>query len=200
MSATWTQPAISCTSTNAVAPFWVGLDGFSDSTAEDAGTLAECYGGVAYYYTWWENYPATGIEVVGTDVHPGDQISASVTKSGSTFTLKVTDATTPSIRQASPATPDSFTMTESNPSAQAINIVYIHGIPPLFDEADSYYQGDWSIWNVNNALGRNATTEGPITAFSYNEITMISSEGVAAQPSAPFNGGSSFNISDENPY
>jgi hypothetical protein len=67
---------VSCTSQTSLAAFWVGIDGCSSSSVEQDGTLAECYGGAAYYYTWWEMYPANAIQVVGQTLRAGDSITA----------------------------------------------------------------------------------------------------------------------------
>ena len=74
---------------------WVGLDGFSNSTVEQDGTLAFCQGGTATYYTWWEMYPTNDIQLVGSSVAPGDKIVTSVKFAGGNYTLKVTDSTHP---------------------------------------------------------------------------------------------------------
>ena len=41
-----------------------------------------------YYYSWWEMHPSNAIQVVSGSVSPGDSISASVAKSGSSYTLR----------------------------------------------------------------------------------------------------------------
>ena len=104
VTGSWTEPSVSCTSQTSLAAFWVGIDGYSSPSVEQDGTLAECYGGAAYYYTWWEMYPANAIQVVGQTLRAGDSIVASVVRSGTSYTLKVTDPS----RSA-----DSFTTTQS---------------------------------------------------------------------------------------
>ena len=75
----WTEPGVTCTSDeDQEAVFWVGVDGWTNDTVEQAGTVAQCFEGAAYYYTWWEMYPTNDITVVGSTVAPGDQIAASV--------------------------------------------------------------------------------------------------------------------------
>lgn len=54
--------------------------------------LIECCRGAAYYYTWWEMYPANAIQVVGSTLHAGGSITASVVRIGTSYTLKVTDS------------------------------------------------------------------------------------------------------------
>src|SRR5215469_6635121 len=92
----WSEPAVTCPAHGTQdAVFWVGIDGFSSGTVEQDGTLAQCNRGTATYFSWWEMFPTNSIQVVGSSVSPGDSISASVVRSGSTYTLKVTDATHP---------------------------------------------------------------------------------------------------------
>ena len=51
VSAHWTQPAITCpTKEEQLAAFWVGIDGYTSNTVEQAGTLAQCFEGTAHYY------------------------------------------------------------------------------------------------------------------------------------------------------
>jgi hypothetical protein len=95
VSGDWTEPSVTCpTKELQVAVFWVGIDGFNGNTVEQDGTLAQCYEGKAYYYTWWEMYPTNAIQLVGTTVKAGDKIAGSVVKSGSKYALKLTDSTT----------------------------------------------------------------------------------------------------------
>lgn len=96
VTGTWTQPAVSCPSKGTtLAAFWIGIDGYTSSTVEQDGTLAQCSHGTASYYSWWETYPANAVKE-WAPVHAGDSFSASVTYSASTgkFTMKLTDTTT----------------------------------------------------------------------------------------------------------
>jgi hypothetical protein len=100
VSASWTEPTGTCTSSgrgrggsDTYAAFWVGLDGYSSDSVEQTGTLIECVGTTAYYYGWYEMYPASLVTYSNT-VKPGDSISASVTFSGTdTYSLTLTDST-----------------------------------------------------------------------------------------------------------
>jgi hypothetical protein len=91
-SGSWTVPKATCTSEDRISAQWVGLDGATTDTVEQAGTDVQCFEGKAVYFTWYEMYPASTV-AVGTTVAAGDSISASVTRSGSSYTLKVTDST-----------------------------------------------------------------------------------------------------------
>jgi Peptidase A4 family len=94
VSGSWKVPAVTCTAEDRVTSEWVGLDGATTSTVEQDGTSSQCFEGTAIYYSWYELYPAGTVEV-GTTVAAGDSISASVTRSSTSYTLKLTDSTHP---------------------------------------------------------------------------------------------------------
>jgi Peptidase A4 family len=93
VSGAWTVPSVSCTPEDQITSDWVGLDGFSSSTVEQLGTFSWCFEGTATYFTWYEMIRAGTVEV-GTALKPGDKISASVTRTGKSYALKLTDSTT----------------------------------------------------------------------------------------------------------
>lgn len=180
VTGSWAEPAVTCPSnTTQYAVFWVGIDGYSSGTVEQDGTLAECYHRSAFYYTWWEMYPSNAIQVVGSSVSPGDSISASVVRSGSTYTLKVTDST---------HSANSFSTSQScsscvNSSAEWIAEAPSSGrILPL---------ANFGTWTASGAT----VNSGTISSFPDDEITMVnSSGGVKAQP-GPLNGsGNGFTV------
>ena len=91
----WTVPSVNCGKTpNTYSSFWVGIDGYSSSTVEQTGTDSDCSGSSARYYAWYEFYPAGSILISSVGVSPGNKMSASVTYSGSQFTVKITNVTT----------------------------------------------------------------------------------------------------------
>jgi hypothetical protein len=93
VSATWTQPAVTCPTTNARASFWVGLDGLNNSTVEQIGTEAVCTTGATVYRMWWEMFP--NISNIIMTIRAGDSISASVGYSpgADTYILSINDNT-----------------------------------------------------------------------------------------------------------
>jgi hypothetical protein len=95
VSATWTQPAVTCPSANAWVVFWVGFDGWFDGTVEQGGSSARCINGVPQYNTWWEMFPTNAIQTVFS-ISPGDSISSTVvfSSSNSVYTITVNDNTT----------------------------------------------------------------------------------------------------------
>jgi hypothetical protein len=97
VSASWVEPAVTCSSSaeESVAAFWVGLDGgkTGDNTVEQTGTIAVCLFGVFLgAVPWYEMYP-NPLEEYNKSVNTGDRVSASVTVSGSSYTLVVSDST-----------------------------------------------------------------------------------------------------------
>ena len=93
-SASWKQPTASCTSQTTYSSFWVGLDGDGSSTVEQTGTSADCSGGSARYYAWYEMYPKFPV-TLSLAIRAGDAISGSVTADGNgRFTLTLHNNTT----------------------------------------------------------------------------------------------------------
>jgi hypothetical protein len=179
----WTEPSATCSATESLAAFWVGIDGYSSDSVEQDGTLIECYGGAAYYYTWWEMYPSNAIQVVGSTLRAGDSITASVVRSGSSYTLKVTDSS---------RSGDSFSTTQScscaNSSAEWIAEAPSgsSGVEPL---------SHFSTFSLSSATVATTSKSGTISSFTDDEITMVDSSGnVEAQPGALNSSGNAFSV------
>jgi len=93
VSASWTQPAGTCSRGDQYSAFWVGLDGYSSSTVEQTGSEVDCIGRTAEYYAWYEIYPSASVNYSNT-VKAGDQFNASVTYEGNNeFSLYIADTT-----------------------------------------------------------------------------------------------------------
>jgi Peptidase A4 family len=180
----WTEPGVSCTSQTSLAAFWVGIDGYTSGSVEQDGTLAECYHGAAYYFTWWEMYPSNAIQVVGSTVRPGDSISASVVRSGTSYTLKVTDST---------RSGDSFTTTRSCSSCANSSAEWIAEAPSGSNGV--YPLANFHSWTETSATVTSGSTTKVISSFPDDEITMIDSSGlVKAQPGALNGSGNGFGV------
>ncbi|MGW2254988.1 G1 family glutamic endopeptidase [Kitasatospora sp. NPDC001660] len=93
VSADWTVPSLDCTTTpsSAVSP-WVGLDGYDSPTVEQIGFDQDCRHGKAEYHPWVEMYPA-GPNYFTETMRAGDTIKASVSVTGTSFTLTESDTT-----------------------------------------------------------------------------------------------------------
>lgn len=187
VTGSWTEPGVSCTSTTSLAAFWVGLDGYSSSSVEQDGTLIECYRGAAYYYTWWEMYPTNAIQVVGSTLHAGDSIAASVVRSGTSYTLKVTDSSRPA---------DSFSTTQTCSSCANSSAEWIAEAPS--GSSGVYPLSDFGSWTESGATVKAGSTSGVISSFTDDELTMINSSGATkALPGALNSSGNGFGVTWE---
>jgi Peptidase A4 family len=159
------------------AAFWLGLDGFTSATAEQLGVLAAQSGGSTVYYTWWDMYPSAA-HIAGTTVRAGDSISASVQRAGTSYTLSLTDASTPA---------NSFTVTQSctacaNSSAEWIT-----------QERPGAPLADFGTWRVTGATAAAGSAPAGIGAFPSAQITMVGQSGaVLVQPGPLDSTGTSF--------
>src|SRR5580658_3866526 len=155
VTSSWTEPTGTCSGrTESLAAFWVGIDGYSSDSVEQDGTLIECYRGTAYNYTWWEMYPTNDIQVVGESLKPGDQISASVVRSGTSYTLTVTDST---------HTADSFTTTQTCSGCANSSAEWIAEAPS--GSSGVYPLADFGTFSLSGATVTEGSTSGVISSF-----------------------------------
>jgi Flp pilus assembly protein TadG len=185
LAGSWTEPSASCSRrTTSLAAFWVGIDGYSSDSVEQDGTLIQCYRGAAYQYSWWEMYPTNDVQMVGESVAAGDHITASVVRSGTSYTLKVTDSTHPA---------NSFSTTQTCSSCVNSSAEWIAEAPS--GSAGVYPLADFGTWKESGATVTEGTTSGVISSFTDDEITMVDSSGlVEAQPGALNSSGNGFTV------
>lgn len=171
VSATWKQPAATCTAATAYSSFWVGLDGDGTNTVEQIGTDADCSSGKPVYYAWYEMYPKFPVNLSLT-IRPGDIVSASVTTNGTgSFTLTIRDTTRGG----------SFTTTQRLKSAKL-------GSAEVIAEAPSS-GGVLPLANFGSVAFSAATVNGqPIGSFHPDRIDMVSGTTTKASTSALSNG------------
>ena len=94
-TAGWTEPSVTCTSTNDLFAPWVGIDGDGSSTVEQVGVATDCSSGSPRYQAWYEMYPAAPV-YYDEPVSAGDKITATVTRTGTgtgTYQLVISDIT-----------------------------------------------------------------------------------------------------------
>jgi F0F1-type ATP synthase membrane subunit c/vacuolar-type H+-ATPase subunit K len=163
VSGSFTVPSISCTSEDQIDAFWVGLDGYADSTVEQDGVDEQCFQGVAIYYSWYEMYPA-GTTVEGSTVKPGDAISTSVSRSGKNYTLALTDSTTSG---------NSFSVTAKCKTTVCLDTsAEWIAERPAYETTGIVPLAHYSSWTLTNAK---VNTSDNIASFKDYEITMIDS-------------------------
>jgi hypothetical protein len=140
---------------------WIGIDGFVSPTVEQTGTSSDCYYGQAYYYAWYEFYPAPSEFAGSIVVHPGDTMTAEVSYSGRLFTTTITDV---SDRQSytSPAT--------AVPGAETDSAEWI--------AESAYYDGFLALTPTNpvSFIGASATIGGvthTIAGWAPNDYWLL---------------------------
>ena len=96
VSGSWVVPKATCTAgSTADAAFWVGLGGYDDNAQglEQVGTESRCNAaGTTTYTVWYEILPAAAVSTK-LAVRAGDTVTSSVTVTGHTVTVRVTDLT-----------------------------------------------------------------------------------------------------------
>jgi hypothetical protein len=174
VSSNWTEPSANCSGGTQYAAFWVGLDGYNSDSVEQTGSDSDCSGGSPDYYGWYEMYPADPVYFTNP-VSPGDSMSASVTVSGTNYTLTLTDST------------QGWTQTEhetgsfSNSSAEVITEApsSSEGPLPLADFGTINYSGA-------SANGSSMGSQNPTS------ITMVGSSGDQLDSTSGIDGSGDF--------
>jgi hypothetical protein len=189
----WLQPAVGCTNEDQMAATWVGLDGNTNNTVEQDGTLAWCFEGTAYYYTWWEMYPTNNIQTVGQAVAPGDAITSTVIRQGTKYILTVTDATNTANSFKTTQTCSLSTCVDESAEWIAERPSTTTGLLPL---------ADYHTWTVTAASAAGGGQKGSISTFSDDEIWMVDSTDsyYLSTPSALTHLGHSFTTTWDNSY
>ncbi len=185
VSGEWRTPAVTCSAEDQLTSEWVGLDGFNNSTVEQDGTLEWCFHSKAMYFTWYEMYPA-GTIVVGTTLQPNDLIKASVSVTGTTYTLALTDVTNGA---------NSFSTTAACASCTDTSAEWISerpafqvGIAPLANYSN------WGIYNARvTANGHSTILLGYPSNYKINMVDatntyMLNTTSAIANPHLPNNG------------
>ena len=172
VTGSWTVPTVTCAPGSvADAAQWVGIDGAESPTVEQDGTHTDCAGGTPQYFAWYEIYgdPSLndGLPIVlsfsAYPVAPGDAITASVSLSGSTWLMALTDTTkgwTSTTPVASPAPPP------AQSSAEWIVEDPGGGVPAGLALAD------FGTVSFTGATATGNGNTGPISSFASTALQM----------------------------
>jgi len=177
VSASWTQPTVTCTAQSTFSSFWVGLDGDGTNTVEQTGTEADCDAGAATYQGWFEMFPNAPV-FYDNPVSPGDAMSASVVANGGgQFTLTLTDAT------------KGWTQATNQTSATAQL-----GSAEVIAEAPS----DGTVLPLSNfgtvSFSDVMADNAPIGSENASALTMVSAGGVTEATPSALSGGNAFSV------
>ena len=102
IKASFYVPIMNCSlNPDTFSSHWVGLDGFSNKTVEQAGIEADCHGSTESVFAWREVFPHPE-QPFSMTIRPGDSITARVVFRNGRFKLKVKDNTTGQHRTVRP--------------------------------------------------------------------------------------------------
>jgi hypothetical protein len=182
----WTQPTASCSRRGTTyGSFWVGLDGYSSNSVEQLGTDSDCSRGTASYYAWYEMYPANSVTLSRSayPVTAGDTLTGTVARSGTSYTLSLSDTTNGVTRWT-------FSQVETASNANS-SVEWVAEAPEV---CNIFFCQLTSLTNFGTVTfsGARAAAGGavsPLSSFTAgggpHEITMVTSTGtIKAQPSA----------------
>jgi Peptidase A4 family len=187
----WIVPTGTCSkSPNAWASFWVGIDGYSDATVEQVGTVIWCNRTTPVYYTYYELYPAPATYISSISAKPGDKMFAEVSYKGTEFTLEIKDETTGK----------SFSITKSVSGAKRTSAEWIVeaptasccGILNLADFTKAKFGDDYT-GVTDTSWATDSKVSGPISDFgsAVEKITQVDDTlYIEATPSALTDGSS----------
>lgn len=180
----WVEPAATCTSTNTMAGFWVGIDGYGTATVEQTGTAVECNGGTPTYFAWWEMYPGPS-QSIAYPVAPGDRLTAKVLRTGTSYRLVLASSAGWRFVTKQISTTDTDASAEWIAEAPSGG----GGIYPLADYGKVQFTG---------AQAADGGAFAPISSFTGDggpiEVAMTQGGGIVSQPSALFASGKGFAI------
>jgi Peptidase A4 family len=93
ISGSWTEPTVTCNTTDDLFAPWVGIDGYGNETVEQTGVQTDCSSGRPVLSAWYEMYPANPV-YFSNSIAQGDKFTASVVSNGShSYTLTISDTT-----------------------------------------------------------------------------------------------------------
>ena len=179
VSASWAEPAVTCSAGQTFSSFWVGLDGDGTSTVEQTGTEADCADGAASYQGWFEMFPAAPVFFSET-VRPGDAMSASVVANGGgSFTLTLTDLTQGWIK-----------VTDETSDTAQLGSAEIIAEAPSDGNGDVLPLSDFGTVNFTDALINNEA----IGNLNTTELTMESAANVTEATPSALTAGDAFTV------
>jgi hypothetical protein len=124
------------------------------------------------------------VQTVGSTVQPGDKISASVNRSGTSYALSVTDSTHPA---------NSFSTTQTGSGDANSSAEWIAEAPS--GPAAEYPLTDFGTWRVSNAAVTEGPRSGTVSSFRDDKITMTDVLGTTEAAPGPLgSGGSAFSV------
>jgi hypothetical protein len=188
VSASFTVPSINCAKSPdpSFVNYWVGLDGWADSTIEHVGITASCSGGTADYLGFYEMSPLPAVAFTGFS--PGDAVRASVTFKAPTWVLALKDMTNGALITTTQACPAGSTC--RNLSAEVIAEAPETPAGTILPLAD-FGQVSYVNAAVTSISGSKGTLAAKTGHWRSTAVRMTGSAGAMAVPSS-LEGGRAF--------
>ena len=184
VSSSWTEPSANCSDGGTeYAAFWVGLDGYNSDSVEQTGTDSDCSGGSPDYYGWYEMYPANPV-YYNNPVSPGDSMSASVSVSGDTYTLVLTDN--------SEGWTQTQNISESGLSDSSAEV--ITEAPCCLSDGNPLPLADFGTVNYSGSTANGS----PMSAYGPDQIIMVGASGDQLDTTSSMDGSGDFSNTWEN--
>jgi hypothetical protein len=218
VSGSWVEPRVSSNSSTGqgqgYSAFWVGLGGSSNQSQalEQIGTSADTVDGQTQYYAWYELVPAPETRL-NLDIHPGDHISATVSVSGNTVTLSLSDETTgqsvsKQVQVSNPDTSSAEWIAEAPSSESQIGdyqtlpladfgqVTFTNASASSNGHTGSIADPNWSLQQVQLASPSGGNWAGGGAGIAADGTSFVSGQSSAgAQTSSLSGDGSSFSVS-----
>ena len=156
VSGRWVVPKLFCPhGQTSETDYYVGLDGYTNYSEEQAGVLVRCTDFRHYLSTFYSIPGLVGPQRVGNSVKAGNKITASVTVTGTTYTFKVIDANNPA---------NSFTKTKTCPATTCpdTSAEWMTGPGNL-----TYPMAKFNSWKLMSATVTSGSTTGVISSFPH---------------------------------
>jgi hypothetical protein len=168
---------------------FVGIDGYSDNTVEAIGTVANCVG-TKYQYFAEYTLGTTSAKITGFSIKSGDLISASVSYTGSEFTLEIYNITQGLFFSKSAAVSGAQRSSAEWIVERAVNPTY-----PFMDFGKVSSGSDYTNI-VDTDWATDSSVSGPISDFGSHvvKINMVDTGVTYATTSALTTDGSSFTV------
>jgi len=208
VSGSWVEPTATCSGTTTrrhgrggrggggsqtFASFWAGIDGYSSNSVEQLGTDSDCNGGTPSYYAWYELFPAGSINLSTSQfpVRPGDTLSASVTFSGTSFTLSMSSS-------------EGWRFSTSGSASVAQSSAELIAESPEVCSGNFCQLANLSNFGTVNFSGATATAGGAASPFGSftadsgpHEIVGVTNSGAVKMQPSSLSGGNAFSVSWE---
>jgi len=191
VSGRWVQPSVTCgPSGRTAAAFWIGLDGYTNDTVEQIGTKSACDDGTPTYGAWWQMYPAaaTFLPASSYPVSPKDRLTASVTRSRTSYKLTIASSegwTYSTTQTGSGANSSAEWIASSPPACRTCS-----GFAPLADFGDvEFSEAEAAVGGALRPVSSFREDDGParLTMVGAGDVTL-------AKPGALADKGEAFRV------